>query len=181
MENPAKQIPKAIIAGGIAIAVVYLISAFGIGVAIPVADLTVDSGISDALAVMAPQNHNKVFFSIAELPDDTPDPQGIVCDLTACPECGGRLEYDYCHLRHLGRARCTACGLTNPEAQYVMRSQATERTLSVASNTLRQLRGGLTPAGCEAICALLLPETTARGIAMSHASETQKPATTSEA
>jgi len=47
-----------------------------------------------------------------------------------------------------------------------MRSQATERTLSVASNTLRQLRGGLTPAGCEAICALLLPETTARGIAM---------------
>ena len=52
MENPAKQIPKAIIAGGIAIAVVYLISAFGIGVAIPVADLTVDSGISDALAVM---------------------------------------------------------------------------------------------------------------------------------
>ncbi len=71
---------------------------------------------------MAPQNHNKVFFSIAELPDDTPDPQGIVCDLTACPKCGGRLEYDYCHLRHLGRARCTACGLTNPEAQYVMTS-----------------------------------------------------------
>lgn len=50
-----------------------------------------------------------------------------------------------------------------------MRSQATERTLSVASNTLRQLRGGLTPAGCEAICALLLPETTARGIAMTDA------------
>ncbi len=47
-----------------------------------------------------------------------------------------------------------------------MRSQATERTLSVASNTLRQLRGGLTPTGCEAICALLLPETTAMGIAM---------------
>ena len=52
MENPARQIPKAIIAGGIAIAVVYLISAFGIGVAIPVEDLTVDSGITDALAVM---------------------------------------------------------------------------------------------------------------------------------
>lgn len=72
---------------------------------------------------MAPQNHNKVFFSIeATLPDDTPDPQGIVCDLTACPVCGGRLEYDYCHLRHLGRAHCASCGLTNPEAQYVMTS-----------------------------------------------------------
>jgi amino acid transporter len=52
MENPEKQIPQAIIAGGIAIAIVYLISAFGIGVAIPVDELTVDSGLSDALAVM---------------------------------------------------------------------------------------------------------------------------------
>ncbi len=52
MESPQKQIPQAIVAGGIAIAVVYLISAFGIGVAIPVDELTVDSGITDALAVM---------------------------------------------------------------------------------------------------------------------------------
>ena len=52
MESPQKQIPQAIIASGIAIAIVYLISAFGIGVAIPVDELTVDSGMSDALAVM---------------------------------------------------------------------------------------------------------------------------------
>lgn len=53
MENPAKQIPKAIIAGGIAIAVVYLISSFGIGAAIPAEELTVDSGIMDAVGIMA--------------------------------------------------------------------------------------------------------------------------------
>lgn len=53
MENPQKQIPQAIIAGGIAIAVIYLISSFGIGVAIPADELTVDSGISDAMAIMA--------------------------------------------------------------------------------------------------------------------------------
>ncbi|MGN0076900.1 MAG: APC family permease [Parafannyhessea sp.] len=52
MESPQKQIPQAIVVSGIAIAVVYLISAFGIGVAIPVKDLSTDSGISDALAVM---------------------------------------------------------------------------------------------------------------------------------
>lgn len=53
MENPKVQIPKAIIAGGIAIAAVYLISSFGIGAAIPAEDLSLDSGIMDAIAIMA--------------------------------------------------------------------------------------------------------------------------------
>lgn len=53
MENPRSQIPKAIIAGGIAIAVVYLISSFGISAAIPTEDLSLDSGLIDAVAIMA--------------------------------------------------------------------------------------------------------------------------------
>lgn len=53
MENPKSQIPKAIIAGGIAIAAVYLISSFGIGAAIPPEDLSLDSGIMDAVGIMA--------------------------------------------------------------------------------------------------------------------------------
>ena len=40
MDEPQRQIPQAIVYAGAAIAVVYLVSAFGIGVAIPVADLT---------------------------------------------------------------------------------------------------------------------------------------------
>lgn len=67
---------------------------------------------------LAPQNANRVYYSIARLEDDSSDPQGIVCDLTACPQCGGKLEYDYCHLRHLGRAHCKSCGFTNPEPDY---------------------------------------------------------------
>lgn len=50
------------------------------------------------------------------------------------------------------------------------RSQATERTLRVASNTLEHLRGGLTPENAQAICALLLPETNAAGVAITDAS-----------
>ena len=45
-------------------------------------------------------------------------------------------------------------------------AQATERTLRVASKTLGHLRSGLTAEGCDAICQLLLPETRARGIAI---------------
>ena len=46
------------------------------------------------------------------------------------------------------------------------RPQATERMLSVASTTLEHLRGGLTAENCAAVCQLLLPETTAQGIAI---------------
>ncbi|WP_415997320.1 APC family permease, partial [Gordonibacter pamelaeae] len=53
MENPSKQIPKAIIAGGIAIAALYLFSSFGIAAAIPALDISLDSGIMDAVGIMA--------------------------------------------------------------------------------------------------------------------------------
>ncbi|WP_080803187.1 APC family permease [Arabiibacter massiliensis] len=53
MENPSRQIPKAIIAGGLAIAAIYLFSSFGIGAAIPSTEVSLDSGIMDAVAIMA--------------------------------------------------------------------------------------------------------------------------------
>lgn len=46
------------------------------------------------------------------------------------------------------------------------RSEATERTLRVATETLAHLHGGLTEENARAICALLLPETSAVGIAI---------------
>lgn len=67
---------------------------------------------------LAPQNKNRVYFSLGPLADDAPAPQGLACDLTACPECGGKLEYEYCHVRHLGKAHCTSCGFGSPEPDY---------------------------------------------------------------
>ena len=48
------------------------------------------------------------------------------------------------------------------------RSEATERTLRIATGTLAHLRGGLTEENARAICALLLPETSAVGIAITN-------------
>ncbi|KXB61858.1 ATPase/histidine kinase/DNA gyrase B/HSP90 domain protein [Olsenella sp. DNF00959] len=48
-----------------------------------------------------------------------------------------------------------------------LRSQATERTLRVASGTLRQMSAGLSPESAMAVCQLVLPETTASAIAIS--------------
>lgn len=48
MENPKKEIPKAIILGGILIAVFYLLPSFGIGVAVPLEELETNSGLLDS-------------------------------------------------------------------------------------------------------------------------------------
>jgi amino acid transporter len=52
MPNPKRQLPTAIIAGGVAIAVIYIFTSFGIGVAIPPESVTADLGILDAVYFM---------------------------------------------------------------------------------------------------------------------------------
>ncbi len=56
MENPKKQIPKAIIVGGVVIAAIYMFSAFGIGAAIPTAEVSTDSGLLDAIMLITGKN-----------------------------------------------------------------------------------------------------------------------------
>ncbi|MDR1837982.1 MAG: APC family permease [Treponema sp.] len=48
MQNPKKQIPQALLMGGICIAVFYIFAAFGIGVAIPLDDLSTSEGLLDS-------------------------------------------------------------------------------------------------------------------------------------
>jgi len=52
LDNPKKQIPKAIIYGGILIAIFYLLPSFGIGVAIPVEELSTDTGLLDSYQIL---------------------------------------------------------------------------------------------------------------------------------
>ncbi|MFC0233516.1 APC family permease [Vagococcus entomophilus] len=64
MENPKKQIPQAIIIGGLVIAGIYIFSAFGIGVAIPTENISVSSGLIDSLQLLL---HSKtgIFIKIS--------------------------------------------------------------------------------------------------------------------
>ena len=52
MQNPKKEIPKAIILGGILIAIFYLLPSFGIGVAIPLEELQTNSGLLDSYSIL---------------------------------------------------------------------------------------------------------------------------------
>jgi len=52
MKNPKKQVPQAIIAGGISIAAIYMFSSFGIGAAIPIDKINTASGLLDAFQML---------------------------------------------------------------------------------------------------------------------------------
>ncbi len=49
--------PKAVIAGGVAIAAIYIVCGIGIGAAVPTEQLSLDSGIVDAVAAMVGRTH----------------------------------------------------------------------------------------------------------------------------
>lgn len=67
MENPKRQIPQAIIIGGIVIAAIYLFSGFGIGAAIPTADISTSSGLIDAVSLMTGKTSGLFIAAIALL------------------------------------------------------------------------------------------------------------------
>lgn len=48
MDNPKKEIPKAVIVGGLLIAVFYLLASFGISVAVPLEEIQASSGLIDS-------------------------------------------------------------------------------------------------------------------------------------
>ncbi|MDR1014026.1 MAG: APC family permease [Coriobacteriales bacterium] len=50
MENPKRQIPKALLLGGILVAAFYIFASFGIGVAVPLDELTASGGLLDSFA-----------------------------------------------------------------------------------------------------------------------------------
>ncbi len=54
MPNPKKDIPRAVIVGGICVTALYLLAAFGIGVAIPVDKISPSMGIIDAMNLLFP-------------------------------------------------------------------------------------------------------------------------------
>lgn len=55
MEKPEKEIPKALALGGALIAAFYLFAAFGMGVAVPASELSLDSGLIDSFALLVNQ------------------------------------------------------------------------------------------------------------------------------
>lgn len=66
MQNPNREIPRAIVLGGLIIAFFYLLSAFGIGVAVPTDELSASGGILDSFNLLLGGNGG-IFLTVVGL------------------------------------------------------------------------------------------------------------------
>jgi hypothetical protein len=60
----------------------------------------------------------RTYFAVDRLPSDGKHPSGAAVDISICPVCDHRLEWDYWRFNHIGKAYCPACGFRSPEAAY---------------------------------------------------------------
>lgn len=66
---------------------------------------------------LAPENE-RVYFGIDRLETDTDKCENIVRDITVCPKCDSKLEYDFVRYNHVGRAHCLNCDFSSPKINY---------------------------------------------------------------
>lgn len=69
------------------------------------------------VAGLAPENE-RVYFGIDKLETDSDKCENIVRDITVCPKCDSKLEYDFVRYNHIGRAHCSKCDFKSPEINY---------------------------------------------------------------
>jgi len=67
MDNPRKQIPQSIIAGGLIIAGIYLLGGFGIGAVIPADQVDAASGLIEAVMIMRGEEGGPFVSTVAVL------------------------------------------------------------------------------------------------------------------
>jgi Zn ribbon nucleic-acid-binding protein len=77
--------------------------------------LNADDLIASSLGA---ESNPRVYFAVDRLPDDGDRPKGAAVDVSICPVCEHRLEWDYWRFNHIGRAHCPACGFHSPDAAY---------------------------------------------------------------
>ncbi|MDF2887769.1 MAG: amino acid permease-associated region [Lacrimispora sp.] len=65
MENPKKQIPQSIIAGGLVIAAIYIFMAFGIGVAIPSDQISTSTGLVASVQILTGTTRGVIVIAVA--------------------------------------------------------------------------------------------------------------------
>ncbi len=66
---------------------------------------------------LGPENP-RIFFGIDPMPGEGKECRNIVRDITVCPKCGARLEWDFVRYHHIGRAHCPSCDYRSEAADY---------------------------------------------------------------
>lgn len=61
--------------------------------------------------------NNAVYFSVDDIYNSS-EYDSRIQDLIYCPKCEEKLDWTYKRYHHIGKFKCSKCGLKNPEAKY---------------------------------------------------------------
>lgn len=79
-------------------------------------DTVVIVNADDPLCRFIGEKNRRVYFGAEDL--KTNPYENVAKDFAVCPVCGARVEYIYRNYRHIGKFRCTDCGLTTAWRDY---------------------------------------------------------------
>ncbi|MBQ6231467.1 MAG: DUF1727 domain-containing protein [Eubacterium sp.] len=69
----------------------------------------------DPLSSHLAADNKRVYFGIEDRSIYMGERDNIIQDMTACPECGTKLKYEYIRYNHIGKAKCPNCDFASPE------------------------------------------------------------------
>ena len=70
-------------------------------------------------SILAPENTNRVYYSMNKTVYSTEESLNITHDAKVCPKCFGKMNYQYYHYNHIGKFTCSHCGYTNYPSKYI--------------------------------------------------------------
>lgn len=62
--------------------------------------------------------YNTTYYTLNETKDSYKDNKFRNLNITYCPKCNAKLEYDYYHFETLGKFNCPNCDFTHPESKF---------------------------------------------------------------
>ena len=69
----------------------------------------------DPLSSHLAENNKRVYFGIEDRSVYMDETENIIQDMTACPKCGTKLNFEYIRYNHIGKAKCPNCDFASPE------------------------------------------------------------------
>lgn len=88
----------------------------------------------DLISSQLGKENDKVYFGIAKMDTDFKKCENIINDISICPVCHTKLQYNYIKYNHIGNAYCPKCDFRSKEADYLITKIDYENRSAVINN-----------------------------------------------
>ncbi len=93
----------------------------------------------DLLVSNLAKENERVYFGIGRLETDEDTCHNIVQDISICPNCSSKLEWEFVRYNHIGRAHCSKCDFCSPQIDYeVTQIDFEQKNMTIRNNGIEE-------------------------------------------